>query len=244
MGIKSTYPHRISTYDCTIHSKFSPVVALNWFQEAAQRQVEDNHIGFDFLDQNGLAWVVTRYDLTFHAYPDYGEEVTVVTESAGVKSFSAFRTFKLMREDGTVLIEGLSEWMLIDRKNGRVTRPDSYEEMLVLGTDAKTRFTWRRLSPVDTEKAVDHAFEIRFQDIDHNEHVNNATYLIWAIESIPRDVLVESNLKSLKIVFKNQAFLEDKGRIHTMRQETAKNTYRIDVMRDDEVLVQLLLEFE
>jgi acyl-ACP thioesterase len=41
--------------------------------------------------------------------------------------------------------------------------------------------------PAPAAGAAERAFRVRFQDIDANLHVNNTTYLAWALETITRE---------------------------------------------------------
>lgn len=63
--------------------------------------------------------------------------------------------------------------------------------------------TFEKIKPlerVDAEKI----FEIRFDDIDVNNHVNNANYIIWAFELLDFNFRSTKKLKTLDMVFKKE----------------------------------------
>ena len=55
-----------------------------------------------------------------------------------------------------------------------------------------------QISQSDNEKT----FEIRYDDIDVNRHVNNAKYIVWALESLPVEFLKTNSLKRIDIQYK------------------------------------------
>lgn len=241
MGQKYQMQQRVSTYHCLPSALLSPVAVLNWFQEAAQSQCEALGLGFDYMDAKDLGWIVTRYDINFIRYPEYGEDVVVETEPMGLVSFAALRKFWLKNSKGEILIEGMSEWMLYDRTNGKVVRPDSIEEFSQLDSVERARFRLKRQKPLG-ESAQECPYRIRSIDIDHNRHVNNATYLMWALDSLPFDLIREAKIRRIQIIFKDQAFYG--GSVKTRTEAVDEFTYRVDVVDEDRLLTQFLIEFE
>ena len=45
-------------------------------------------------------------------------------------------------------------------------------------------------------------FEVRYDDIDINGHVNNANYVVWAFEALSHDFRKSHKLKTLDIIYK------------------------------------------
>ena len=52
-------------------------------------------------------------------------------------------------------------------------------------------------------------FVVRHRDLDINQHVNNASFVEWLVESVPARVLNTSVLAELEINFLAEAFYED-----------------------------------
>ena len=51
---------------------------------------------------------------------------------------------------------------------------------------------------------IEKTFEIRFDDLDVNKHVNNANYIIWAIEPLDFDFRRSYKLKTVDMMFKKE----------------------------------------
>ena len=51
---------------------------------------------------------------------------------------------------------------------------------------------------------IEKIFEIRFDDLDVNKHVNNANYIVWAIEPLDFDFRRTHKLKTVDMMFKKE----------------------------------------
>jgi medium-chain acyl-[acyl-carrier-protein] hydrolase len=47
-------------------------------------------------------------------------------------------------------------------------------------------------------------FSIRYTDIDRNMHVNNTNYMSWAINSIPKNIVIDKELKKISILYRKE----------------------------------------
>ena len=48
-------------------------------------------------------------------------------------------------------------------------------------------------------------FNIRYSDIDSNNHVNNVKYIEWAIEAVPIEVIKDYTIKRIKVTFEKES---------------------------------------
>jgi len=51
---------------------------------------------------------------------------------------------------------------------------------------------------------IEKTFEIRFEDIDVNQHANNANYIVWAFEPLGFEFRKSKKLKTLDLMFKKE----------------------------------------
>ena len=51
---------------------------------------------------------------------------------------------------------------------------------------------------------VEKTFEVRFDDLDVNRHVNNANYIVWAIEPLDFEFRRSHKLKIVDMMFKKE----------------------------------------
>ena len=239
LGNKFSDTCRTATYDCTFHSKLSPVAALNWFQELAQLHCEDLGLGFSFLEEKGLAWFLVKYDIRFVRYPVYDQKLILETEAVAFDKFAAYRTFRLLAESGEVMVEADSEWMMLDRETGKVLRLNTIPELSAFETLEKSTFKMRRLEKIDGPADQNKEFQVRYLDIDYNGHVNNVKYLAWAIESLSPEVIRTEEIERIRIIYKDQAFYG--GTVTVKAVQTGEHVWRMDITDGDRRLCEIEL---
>lgn len=140
------------------------------------------------------------------------------------------------------MVDGQSHWMMVDRRQNHIVRVNDVPINAVYAVDDQgPRFKMPRLARIkDWENK--HQFRVRYLDIDYNGHVNNVSYLAWALASLPVALLQTKTLKTLDIAFKEQALCGD---VVTVKdREIAANCYRVDIFNAKETLLtQLQLQF-
>ena len=63
--------------------------------------------------------------------------------------------------------------------------------------------------PAPERPTFSREFQVRYRDMDVNQHVNNVSYVEWALESLPASILTEASLKDLDVNFSGEAYLGD-----------------------------------
>lgn len=182
-----------------------PSVLLHFFQDMASDNAESLGFGYSYIKQKNLAWFLLKYRIEFEDYPSGLYDLNLTTEPRGYNKLFAFRDFGIY--DGErILGRASSTWSLVNTETKSITpvceallnNPymQPYEKRLDDLIYERIRLPER----IDAEKI----FEIRFDDIDVNNHVNNANYIIWAFEPLDFDFRSRKKLKTLDIVFKKE----------------------------------------
>lgn len=234
MGIIYEKKQKINGYECTYNYKMQPTAALNYFQQTSQEQSEQLGVGPEVLDEMGLAWFLVKYQLKFHTYPEFNEEVMVETEAIAFDKFAAHRRFAIKSLDGEMLVEGDTEWMLQNRKENRLERLSNVPELDVYESGHENHFKLRRVTRVE-EWTASKNFQVRYLDIDFNSHVNHVKYLAWALETLPLEKVKAGEVETAKIIYKNQGFYGDM--ITVKSAEIGENTYRMDIENQEGTLL-------
>ena len=60
-----------------------------------------------------------------------------------------------------------------------------------------------------------------YSDLDVNCHVNNVTYIRWAIDALGSDFMDQAKLTELKVNFKREVFEGEKVIVETYKKEIA-----------------------
>ena len=218
------YRTRYSEIDCNLALK--PSALLQLLQDVASLNAEDLGFGYSFLIQKRLAWFLLKYHIEFVELPKGICDLNIKTEPRGWNKLFAYRDFEICK-DGKILGRATTTWGLVDinTKNminiGNVLSSNpNFLEFQKRDDDLK----YNKISPlsnVDVEKI----FEIRFDDLDVNQHVNNPNYLVWAFETLGFEFRRAKSLKTLDILFKKE--IKYGGHIRSQMQLNKNTTNHI-----------------
>ena len=182
-----------------------PSALMLFLQDLASDNAEELGFGYTFVRQNNLAWFLLKYHMEFDEYPSNSYELTIKTEPRGYNKLFAFRDFEIFNGEQR-LGRVASTWALADMNTRAMT---SVAEVMV-GKEHMLPFEKREDDLVygkirvpekfDLEKT----FEIRFEDIDVNQHANNANYIVWAFEPLDFEFRKSKKLKTLDLMFKKE----------------------------------------
>ena len=182
-----------------------PSVLLHFLQDMASDNAESLGFGYSYIIKNNLAWFLLKYRIEFEDYPSRISDLKLTTEPRGYNKLFAFRDFAIY--DGEKLLgRAASTWSLVNIETKNITpvhdalNLNPYMQPFEKREDDLVYEKIRPIEKIDLQKV----FEVRFDDIDVNNHVNNANYIIWAFEPLGFDFRSKKKLKTLDIVFKKE----------------------------------------
>ena len=196
---------KIRYSDMDYDTVLKPSALLLFLQDLASDNADSLDFGYKFVRSHNLAWYLLKYRIEFSDYPKGVQKLHISTTPRGYNKIFAFRDFEIKHNDITVG-RATSTWAMVDLDNKSMANLSEYmaecpymvpfekrEDDLVYG---KVRPPQR----IDIEKI----FDIRFDDLDVNRHVNNANYISWAYEPLDFDFRMKYKPKNLDIVFKKE----------------------------------------
>ena len=134
----------------------------------------------------------------------YGEKLKVSTTALAFKKFYASRKYEIHDEKGQKIVEGEGIFLLIDIDRRRAVRiPENQYKAYDIDKDNCPNINISKLEKLKIEM-YSKKFYTRYSDIDTNRHVNNAKYVEWAIETVPFEVAIKYELKSLSVIFQKE----------------------------------------
>lgn len=160
---------------------------LDYFQDCSCFHSDDIGVGINYLMEQGLAWVLSSWQIEIKRYPMYGENVKISTWPYDFKGFFGFRNFTMETPEGEMLAYANSIWTLLDLKKGRPTRlTPELIEAYKLEPQLPMKCESRKIQLPEGMQAKE-AFPVHKYHIDTNQHVNNGRYVGMAQEYLQEE---------------------------------------------------------
>ena len=193
---------KYSEMDCQLGLK--PSALLNFLQDMASDNAENLGFGYSFITKKNLMWFLLKYRMEFTDYPVSVYDLMLKTEPRGYAKLFAYRDFELYSGE-KLLGRTASLWSLVDMNTKSLANIGNVLENPNMSQHEKRNNDLifekiPQIEKIDAQKT----FEIRYEDIDVNLHVNNSNYIIWALEPLDFEFRISHKIKTLDIVFKKE----------------------------------------
>ncbi len=193
------FPHQIASYECGVDGLLRPEAVLQYCQEAAERHANSLNFGHDWGKEKGLLWMLVSADVRIERLPCWKEKVIIRTATGAKSALQARRVVTLSSEEGGLLLSADLEWLLID---ARRRRPCPLKKAELNLADMPAEHEELPAIEWEEEGEVMH-YTVQHRDLDFYQHVNNASYLIWAMEQqLDR---LEQGLRHIHISYKKES---------------------------------------
>lgn len=208
-NVVTTKEYEVHYYEVNHNKEVLFTSLMNYFGDISNYQSEQRKVGIEYMNEQGIAWVIFKWDINVKRYPKYGEKVKVTTEPFSFRKFYAYRKFTVKDESGNVIVTADSVWMLIDcnkRKPLRIT--NAMYEAYGLTIEDNEEIKIKKLRSPEEFDGEKH-FYVRYSDIDTNNHVNNVNYVAWAIESVPEEIMSNYKLSNVIVTYEKETYYGD-----------------------------------
>lgn len=193
---------RLKTYQMDRHGLLRPIMLMNELQAIADTHAEKLGCGRNYLVAHGIAWVVTHYLIDIIEMPTEDEVVNISTWPAAHDGLRATRDFQIQGADGRVMVNATSQWVLIDLTSRRLLRlTGNLPEWDIIPERALDR-PFDKFPEFDATTTMDIC--TTFDNVDVNQHINNAVYVMWATESLGFDFRDTHKICGIDINFKRE----------------------------------------
>ncbi len=204
----------ISSYECDRNENLRLLTLMNILQDAADGHATALGLGLDYCLSKGLAWVGSNYHLQILRLPKMHEKIRLLTWPAVEKKLGAIREFLLLDDKGKPIIKASSQWILIDAAR---RKPITLRENLPMYQVIDERVIETDFAKIPEPQRIDEKSEffIRFDDIDLNNHVNNAVYPLWASEAVGIEFRSTHTPSEIEISFKKEGLYGENVSVET-----------------------------
>jgi len=219
--------YRVRTFDIDREQKASVQSICRYLFDAAGNHADALGFSVPQLFKKGLTWMLSRFFIEIHSYPHWRDELIIQTWPSGIERFFALRDFIIFNSRKEVVGVATSAWLAIDLKLRRplpAVRLFNNQDRILDYRSGKALPA--KLPPVDkSQKEQD--FNVRYSDLDLNEHVTSASYIDWLLEIIPAAVRKEKLLTELELNFISEAVYGDSVKALVEEQEHTGKVERL-----------------
>ena len=192
----------LKTYQTDRFGFIRPLMLMNELQAIADNHAEALGCGRSYCINHGIAWVVTHYLIDICELPREAEELTFTTWPSAQDALKAVRDFEIRGSDGRLMVRATSQWILIDIRQRRPLRLAEHLPAWDLFPERALDRTFDKFPDFEVQKS--HVMKCRYDDVDVNQHINNAVYAVWATESTGFEFRNTHRLCGLEINFKKE----------------------------------------
>lgn len=205
-----------------IGGRLKPACILNYFQDAASDHCAKNHVSAVDLFEKDLAWIVFRYQIEIDRYPSWKEHLKIRTWRYPDKNLYELRRYDVFDKSGNAIIRAKSAWIVINLKNRKPVRLNRNLPSTMMTAEPVIENSF---PDITSPERIDftRTFTTRMHDLDFNRHVNNAVFIIWALESVPPEIARNFLPVRISVHYIGEALFGERITARTTRLETNPN---------------------
>jgi acyl-ACP thioesterase len=206
--LRRTDRFRVHSYEVDAFRQLQLPSLAGYLQESAGHHAVELGWGLEALQARGLTWVLARQRIEAGQPITLGDELEIATWPSGIHGLLATREFTVAR-GGVEVARASSAWLVLDLASRRPVRP---AEVL----DPALRPPLEPVAPIPARLpapaggGAERLFDVRYADIDVNQHVTHTSYLSWALESVPEPLWRSARPCAVEVHYLAEARLGDR----------------------------------
>ncbi len=209
----------VRAYEVDAKGKASVPTICNYLQEAAGNHATKLGVAVDHLFKLNMTWVLSRLHVQFSRFPYWREKIHLETWPSGKKGKYATRDFLIFDQNKNIIVRGTSSWMILDLKTLKpLSMPDFMKDIESPDRIRAIEDQFLKLSVPDNPD-IEKKYDVRLNDLDINQHVNNVKYIEWALESIPITDWRKNQLTDLEISYRAETKYGERVIVKTQKNE-------------------------
>jgi medium-chain acyl-[acyl-carrier-protein] hydrolase len=216
----------VRSFDIGLNAAMRISSLCSYFQEAAGNHATHLDVGYEYMQQSGMVWVLSRLFISIRKLPERGQEFYLETWPLGTQRFFYHRDYKVFNDKET-LITATSLWVLLDLSTRKPKVIPINDDVIKANTGRYSVGMPAVHFPVVLSGGT-LSHQVRYSDLDHNRHVNNAKYVEWIFDFIDQDLLEQSTPSSFYIEYKQEVKSGDEVIIRKEAAKNEQNTYFVE----------------
>ena len=193
-------PFQVYSFDTDAFGSLTAPRLLGYLLEVAGRSADELGFGIGELRRQGLTWVLGRIGIEIDGPLWMGDRVEVETWPSGLERMIATREFRWFR-DSVEVGRATSLWFVLDIQTRTPVSPHPLFPETLQSREEHLVALSRSIDRIAESADIERRFCVRRADIDLNQHVTAASYVAWAMEAVPEDMVRRQTLQFIDIQY-------------------------------------------
>ena len=199
--MRTTYSEafKVRSYETDTRGRLQVPILCQLLEQAAVAHAAILGVAVESLIDSGVAWVLSRLHLQMDRWPRADEGIEIETWPEAASRLFTERRFEIRESTGRRIGSVSTLWFVLNLERRRPIRlPHQVSERL---SEHELGLEPRKFSDLDVPEPIDNelGFTVRRSDLDLADHVNNTSYVEWAIEAVPDEVWGLAELTEFEI---------------------------------------------
>lgn len=194
--------------DSDSEGKCSLISVINYLQDVSTDHSSAIGYSVSNLKHMNVFWAILTWRIELTKIPVYQDHLTIRTFANLLNRCFSVRGFDILDAQGNVIGLAASRWVMCNATTFHVMKilegmPETYGRDDYMPLEPP-KITGREIA----ELALQEHSRIRVsrRDIDTNGHVNNASYVAYALDALPDDGV---DMRTLEVHYRSAAYLGD-----------------------------------
>ena len=200
---------------------------LDYFQDCSAFQSESLGVGYEYMRERKLVWVLSYWQIVVDRFPDFCEDVEIGTFPYGFKGCLGQRNFFMKDREGRFLAKADSLWTLIDMEHFKLTNiPQDIASHYREEEKLPMEYAGRKITVPDGGTFREQ-ITVNPHHLDTNRHVDNGQYVRMAAAYLPEGF----EIRQMRVEYRKQAMLRDVLHLYVAERasEDGKEIYTISL---------------
>ncbi len=219
---------KVRAFDVDANDRLKVNTILDYFQDAASNDAERLNFGYSNFVPKGLTWVLSWAKFEFINYPKFMDEIKIQTWGKKQYKLYSIRDYLMFDSRDEIICRGTSAWLLLDSKSLRPKiLPQLFPEIKMLDSkDALPELPEKIIPKTQTE--IVYSTQIRYSDIDLNQHENNAKYIELMLDCFDYEFHKKHTMKLLTVSFNAQSRYGDEIQLFKGKEKDNPLTHYVE----------------
>lgn len=205
----------------------------NYLLHAASSHARERGFGFNDMNEQRRAWVLSRLAIEMTDYPYMSEPMILYTWIEDVGRLFTVRCFEMQNAGGKPIGYARSIWAAIDMETRRPA-PLDVEGLSVYLSDRPCPIEKPgKILPVKNETASS-SFTVKYSDLDINRHLNSMKYMEYLLDMFDLSMFEEKEISRFEISYLSEGRYGMDLTLHM--EESTPGTYTMAICHDGEAI--------